>query len=164
MTDYAVPTFLKEIPDWLKFPELRFINRYDWIPVVFWASGSYFLGEWAWFSSLTGMSGMVTFIWGFIVPTILLYHGTFAVNSLTHLWGRNGLKLEMKVVIIPLLPYSHLEKVGTTTITFSGSAKQGFFKREIDLTYAGLRLLSFFGLVSELRPVPAWVKDKAMDK
>ena len=31
MTDYAVPTFLKEIPDWLKFPELRFINRYDWI-------------------------------------------------------------------------------------------------------------------------------------
>ena len=26
MTDYAVPTFLKEIPDWLKFAELRFLN------------------------------------------------------------------------------------------------------------------------------------------
>ena len=29
MTDYALPTFLKEIPDWVKFKELRFINRYD---------------------------------------------------------------------------------------------------------------------------------------
>jgi hypothetical protein len=53
MTDYAVPTFLKEIPDWLKFPELRFINRYDWIPVVIWAGCFYLLGEWAWFSTLT---------------------------------------------------------------------------------------------------------------
>ena len=35
------------------------------------------------------MNGMMTFIWGFfIVPTILLYHATFAVNSLTHLWGK----------------------------------------------------------------------------
>ena len=34
MTDYAVPTFLKEIPDWLKFRELRFLNRFDWIPVA----------------------------------------------------------------------------------------------------------------------------------
>ena len=31
MTDYAVPTFLKEIPDLLKFRELRFLNRFDWI-------------------------------------------------------------------------------------------------------------------------------------
>ena len=39
MTDYALPTFLKEIPDWVKFKELRFINRYDWIAVVFLALG-----------------------------------------------------------------------------------------------------------------------------
>jgi stearoyl-CoA desaturase (delta-9 desaturase) len=40
MTDYALPTFLKEIPDWAKFKELRFINRYDWIAVLFLALGS----------------------------------------------------------------------------------------------------------------------------
>ena len=39
-----VKTFIKEIPDLLKFPELRFINRYDWIPVVIWAVGFYLLG------------------------------------------------------------------------------------------------------------------------
>ena len=84
MTDYAVPTFQRN-SRLGEVSELRFINRHDWIPVVFWACGSYFLGEWAWFSSLTGMSGMVT-IWGFIVPTICFT--AFAVNSLTHLWGK----------------------------------------------------------------------------
>ena len=42
MTDYAVPTFLKEIPDWIKFKELRFLNRYDWIPVLLLGLGCYF--------------------------------------------------------------------------------------------------------------------------
>ena len=43
MTDYALPTFLKEIPDWVKFKELRFINRYDWIAVLFWPLVATFL-------------------------------------------------------------------------------------------------------------------------
>lgn len=164
MTDYAVPTFLKEIPDWLKFPELRFINRYDWIPVVIWAGGFYLLGEWAWFSTLTGMNGMMTFIWGFIVPTILLYHATFAVNSLTHLWGKKRFETgdeSRNNSLVALFTFG--EGWHNNHHFFPGSARQGFFKGEIDMTYIGLRILSIFGLVSELRPVPAWVKKKAKD-
>ena len=40
------------------------------------------------------------------------------------------------------------------------SARQGFFAWEIDLTYYLLKLLSLFGIVRDLRPVPAWVKEK----
>ena len=87
MTDYAVPTFKSEIRDWLKFRELNFLNRFDWIPVVLLASGCYFLGDSAWFQEWTGLSGITTLIWGFFVPTILLYHATFAVNSIAHLFG-----------------------------------------------------------------------------
>ena len=165
MTDYAVPTFLKEIPDWLKFPELRFINRYDWIPVVIWAAGCFFLGEWAWFNSLTGMTGMMTFIWGFVVPTILLYHGTFAVNSLTHLWGKKRFDTgddSRNNSLVALFTFG--EGWHNNHHFFPGSARQGFFKGEFDLTYIGLRFLSLLGLVSDLRPVPAWVKEKAMDQ
>ena len=165
MTDYAVPTFLKEIPDWLKFPELRFINRYDWIPVVIWATGCYLLGEWAWFNSLTGMTGMMTFIWGFIVPTILLYHGTFAVNSLTHLWGKKRFDTgddSRNNSLVALFTFG--EGWHNNHHFFPGSARQGFFKGEYDLTYIGLRILSLLGLVRDLRPVPAWVKEKAMDQ
>ena len=88
MTDYALPTFLKEIPDWVKFKELRLINRYDWIAVLFLALVCYFLGEWATFEAWTGMNGLSMLAWGFFLPTVLLYHATFSVNSLTHMFGK----------------------------------------------------------------------------
>lgn len=162
MTDYAVPTFLKEIPDWLKFPELRFINRFDWIPVLTLALGCYFLGEASWFQTLTGLTGMTTLIWGFLIPTIVLYHATFAVNSIAHLFGtrRYNTKDESKNNLWLAL-FTLGEGWHNNHHFFPGAARQGFFKGEIDLTYYALRLMSLFRLVSDLRPVPAWVKDKA---
>ena len=44
---------------------------------------------------------------------------------------------------------------------YPASARQGFRKREIDLTFYFLRFLSLFRLVSELKTVPAWVHEKA---
>ena len=34
---------------------------------------------------IVGWSGLV---WGFVVSTVLLYHGTFTINSLSHLFGK----------------------------------------------------------------------------
>lgn len=164
MTDYALPTFLKEIPDWLKYKELRFINRYDWIAVVFLALGCYLLGEWSAFEAWSGMNGMSMLAWGFFIPTILLYHATFSVNSLTHMFGKKKYETGDEsrnnwfVSIITLGEGWH-----NNHHYFPGSAKQGFSPCEFDPTYYVLRLFSFFGLVSNLRPVPAWVKDKARD-
>ena len=162
MTDYAVPTFKSEIRDWLKFKELIFLNRFDWIPVVLLASGCYFLGEFAWFQEWSGLSGTTTLIWGFFVPTILLYHATFAVNSIAHLYGsrrfetkdesRNNLWLALLTLGEGWHNNHHF---------YPASARQGFRKREIDLTFYTLKFLSFFGLVSELKTVPAWVHEKA---
>ena len=121
MTDYALPTFLKEIPDWVKYKELRFINRYDWIAVLFLAFGCYFLGEWSAFQAWTGMNGP-SVLQGFFLPTVLLYHATFSVNSLTHMFGKRNMILGTRVGIIGLYLSSLLERAGTTTITFSGAA------------------------------------------
>ena len=164
MTDFALPTFLKEIPDWLKFPELRFINRYDWIPFVMLGGACYALGEWSFFSTLTGMNGLMTLTWGFIIPTILLYHATFAVNSLTHIWGKQRFETgdeSRNNSLVALFTFG--EGWHNNHHYFPGSARQGFFKGEYDFTYYGLKLMSFFGLVHDLRPVPAWVKKKSID-
>ena len=162
MTDYAVPTLLKEIPDWVKFPELRFINRFDWIPVVMLGLGCYLLGTVEWFHTLTGLTGLTTFIWGFLIPTVFLYHATFAVNSITHLFGKKRFDTgdeSRNNAFIALITFG--EGWHNNHHFFPGSARQGFFNREFDITYYILKLLSLFGLVSDLRPVPAWVKDKA---
>ena len=162
MTDYAVPTFLKEIPDWLKFPELRFLNRYDWIPVVLLASGCYFLGEIAAFQSITGMNGRMFLIWGFIIPTIALYHATFAVNSINHLVGSKRFDTGDESRNNSFVAFITMgEGWHNNHHFFPGSAKQGFFPGEFDLTYQILRIFAFFGLVRNLRPVPDWVKKKA---
>ena len=162
MTDYALPTFLKEIPDWVKFKELRFINRYDWIAVLFLALGCYFLGEWATFETWTGMNGLSMLAWGFFLPTVLLYHATFSVNSLTHMFGKKKYETgdeSRNNWFVSIITFG--EGWHNNHHFFPGSARQGFSPWEIDPTYYGLRLLSFFGLVSNLRPVPAWVKEKA---
>ena len=162
MTDYAVPTLLKEIPDWLKFPELRFINRYDWIPVLVLGYGCYLLGSWDWFHSATGLNSLTTFIWGFLVPTVFLYHATFAVNSISHLFGKKRFDTgdeSRNNGLVALLTFG--EGWHNNHHFFPGSARQGFFRGEIDITYYFLKVMSCLGLVHDLRPVPAWVKKKA---
>jgi len=162
MTDYAVPTLLKEIPDWLKFPELRFINRFDWIPVLVLGYGCYLLGSWDWFHSATGLNSLTTFIWGFLVPTVCLYHATFAVNSISHLFGKKRFDTgdeSRNNGLVALLTFG--EGWHNNHHFFPGSARQGFFRGEIDITYYLLKVMSCLGLVHDLRPVPAWVKKKA---
>jgi len=162
MTDYAVPTLLKEIPDWLKFPELRFINRFDWIPVLVLGYGCYLLGSWDWFHSATGLNSLTTFIWGFLVPTVFLYHATFAVNSISHLFGKKRFDTgdeSRNNGLVALLTFG--EGWHNNHHFFPGSARQGFFRGEIDITYYLLKVMSCLGLVHDLRPVPAWVKKKA---
>jgi len=162
MTDYAVPTLLKEIPDWLKFPELRFINRFDWIPVLVLGYGCYLLGSWDWFHSVTGLNSLTTFIWGFLVPTVFLYHATFAVNSISHLFGKKRFDTgdeSRNNGLVALLTFG--EGWHNNHHFFPGSARQGFFRGEIDITYYLLKVMSCLGLVHDLRPVPAWVKKKA---
>ena len=94
-------------------------------------------------------------VWGFCISTVVLYHATFTVNSLAHSVGsrryatrdhsRNNWWLAVLTLGEGWLNNHH---------HFPGAARQGFFWWEIDITYYGLRLLSLFGLVRDLRAVP----------
>jgi stearoyl-CoA desaturase (Delta-9 desaturase) len=129
------------VRDWSRYPELRWLDRYHWIPGIALAILCWWLGGWG---------GLV---WGFFVSTVLLYHATFAVNSLCHRFGRrryataddsrnNGL-----VALLTLGEGWHNNHHHDP-----GSARQGFSWWEIDVTYSGLRLLSLAGVVWDLRP------------
>ena len=58
-----------------RYPELRWLDRYHWLPTVLFAAGILWLG------------GTGAFVWGYVVSTVLLYHCTFTINSLAHLFG-----------------------------------------------------------------------------
>ena len=79
---------IERVKDYARFPELRFLDRFDiLVPTLLGVSMFLFgvaLEKWA---PGLGTNGWQMLVWGFVVSTIALYHGTFTVNSLTHVFG-----------------------------------------------------------------------------
>ena len=149
----------KVVRDLIKFKELVLIDRFDWLPPVLLLLSLFVIGD---FLSLTsGMSGLNMVIWGFCVSTILVYHCTFAVNSIAHLWGtqRYNTKEESKNNFFVAL-FTFGEGWHNNHHHYPGSIRQGFYWWEVDLTYYALRFLSFFGIVYNLRTVSKAIRQK----
>ncbi len=149
-------TYYERVQDWCRFPELVFLNRFDWIVPLLYAVALYGLGVWLQLTQPNWhTNGFQLLIWGFFISTVLLFHGTCTINSLAHQFGsrrypttdtsRNNFWL----ALITLGEGWH-----NNHHQYQFTARQGFYWWEIDVTYYILKGMSWVGLVSELRPVP----------
>ena len=154
-------TQFERVKELAKFPELRFLDRFDIIvPIVF--GGLIFVfGEWLENAApVLNTDGWQLFVWGFVISTIALYHGTFTVNSLAHVWGkrryatRDNSRNNWLIAIITLGEGWH-----NNHHHYPGAAKQGFYWWEIDFTYYGLKLMAACGLIWNLRTVPIEIRE-----
>ncbi len=151
-----VKTRMELIQDFAKFPELVFINKHSWIAPVSLAFFTFGLGkgiEMIWPS--WGITGWQFLFWGFFVSTTVLYHLTFAINSFTHIFGSRRFKTaddSRNNWIFGVLALG--EGWHNNHHRFPQAARNGFYWWEIDTTYYVLKLMSFFGLVWNLQPVP----------
>jgi stearoyl-CoA desaturase (Delta-9 desaturase) len=163
LTPRAFRTDLARVRDLAAFPELRWLDRYDIAVPIALAAVLYSLG-WAlqrWAPGL-GTSGAQLLVWGFAISTVLLFHATVTINSLAHRYGSRRFDTgddSRNNVWLALLTFG--EGWHNNHHFFPGTARQGFRWWEIDLSWYGLRLLALFGLVRDLKPVPAWVLAKA---
>jgi len=133
-----------DIKDFVKFPELRWIERHDWVAPWTVALLSLYVGGW---------SGLV---FGFFFSTVVLWHATFAVNSLAHVMGRRRYATSdtsRNSVLVALLTLG--EGWHNNHHYFQASSRQGFFWWEFDVTYYVLKGLSWLGLVKDLKRPPA---------
>ncbi len=157
------PTDYTRIKDLAKFPELVWLNRHDFlIPVVLglviWAVGH--LLE-VYVPALHVTAGQL-FVWCFFVSTVVLMHGTFFINSLAHVFGRKRFKTgddsrnSLTLAVITLGEGWH-----NNHHRYQHSARQGFFWWELDISYYTLKVLSWLGIVWDLKPVPASVYAEA---
>lgn len=136
----GIETDFSNIPDLVRYPELRFLERHRWLPLIAYAVGCYALAGWA---------GVV---WGFVLSTVLVFHATMLINSLAHVWGarrystpddsRNNLLL----ALITLGEGWHNNHHHCMT-----SARQGFRWWELDPSYYVIRLLARLRLVWDVR-------------
>ena len=136
-------THYSRIGDLKRYPELRWLNRCHWVPPTSLGITIFLLGGWK------------ALIWGFFISTVLLWHGSFTVNSLGHIIGRqrystaDGSKNSLVLALLTLGEGWH-----NNHHRYQASVRQGFFWWEIDITYYILVFFSWLGLVWDLRQPP----------
>ena len=144
------------VRDFIKFPELRFLDRFDVIVPALLAAALYFLGEYlAIHMPALETSGLQLLVWGFVISTVALYHATFMINSLAHCFGSRRFNTRDNSRNNPLLALMTLgEGWHNNHHYYPGSARQGFYWWEIDITFYVLKVMNRLGLIWDLRPVP----------
>jgi len=152
------------IKDLYKYPELRFIDRFHVLPVLTLIVLLYAIGAGLniYFPSL-GTSGVQLVMWGFFVSTVLVYHVTFCVNSITHIVGRKRFLTNdesRNSWWVALLTFG--EGWHNNHHRWPFSARQGMYWWEFDLSYLILRILERCGLVWDLKVYPKKIYDEAL--
>jgi len=136
-TDYAA------VADLARFPELRFLDRHQYLPAAVLAVGTWLLAGW---------SGLVV---GFFWSTVALYHGTFMINSLAHVHGTqryitgDDSRNNWWLALITLGEGWH-----NNHHAYQRSTRQGFRWWEVDPTFYALKAFSWAGVVWELGAPP----------
>ena len=154
-------TQTERVKELAKFVELRLLDRFDVIVPILLALSIYLLGVWLddYYPNLN-TNGMQLLVWGFAISTVFLYHATFTVNSLAHIWGKRRYattdhsRNNLLIALITLGEGWH-----NNHHHYPGSARQGFYWWEVDLTYYGLKILAAFGLIWDLRTVPLAIRE-----
>jgi stearoyl-CoA desaturase (Delta-9 desaturase) len=142
-------TDLSRIKDFTKYPELRWLNRWWMLPPIALGAITFLAG------------GFFALVWAFAVAQVLCWHGTFTINSLSHLWGnrryatRDDSRNNLALALITMGEGWH-----NNHHHYQVSARQGFFWWEIDVTYYVLRGLAAVGLIWDLHGVPDHVRGK----
>jgi stearoyl-CoA desaturase (delta-9 desaturase) len=137
-------TDLEAVPDLTKYPELVWLDEHPYFPATVLGAACFALGGW---------SGLVV---GFVWSTVLLYHGTFFINSLAHVHGNqryvtgDDSRNNWWLAVITLGEGWH-----NNHHAYQRSTRQGFRWYEFDPTFYALTAFSWMRLVWELGTPPA---------
>ena len=144
--DYNDVTKYARIKDFARYPELVLLDKFWLVPPTMLGIACYLWG---------GLPGLLV---GFMFSTVLLWHGTFTINSLSHVWGRrtydttDDSRNNWVLAIITLGEGWH-----NNHHHYMNCTRQGFHWWQIDITYYVLKAMSWVGLVWDLKEPPAHI-------
>jgi stearoyl-CoA desaturase (delta-9 desaturase) len=157
------PTDYSTIKDLRKYPELVWLNRFDTVVPILFAIAIFGVGKLLeTYAPGLGTNGWQLLIWGFFISTTALFHGTSCINSMAHLMGKRRFDTKddsRNSFILSLICLG--EGWHNNHHRYQASTRNGFYWWEIDITYYGLRALSWTGLIWGLKPVPKSIMEEA---
>ena len=154
-------TDLSRVADLAHYPELRWLNRFDSalplaLAVLLYMAGSMLAQIWP----ESGTNGWQLLVWGYFISTVALLHATLLINSLAHRFGRrryathNDSRNNLLLALLTLGEGWH-----NNHHHYPGSARQGFYWWEIDISYYVLKLMATLGLIWDLKPITPTIRN-----
>jgi len=144
---------LSNMKDFTKYPELVLLDKFYTLPAIFLGAVIYYY---------LGASALV---WGYLVSLIFNYHGTFFINSLCHMIGTRRFKTSddsRNNLFLSLVTMG--EGWHNNHHFYQQSSRQGMYWWEIDMTYWVLKMMSYVGLVWDLKVHPQRAYDVAEEQ
>ena len=138
-----VKTDFARVGDLTRFPELRWLDRFELAPAMLTAAACWLVAGW---------SGVVV---GFLWSTVLVYHSTFCINSLAHVHGKQRYVTgddSRNNWLLALMTMG--EGWHNNHHAWQSSARQGFRWWEVDATFYILRGLAWTGVIWDLKMPP----------
>ena len=134
----------ESVADLMAYPELVWLNKHQYVvPAI--------LGFVVWL-----IAGWPGFVVGFLWSTVLCWHGTFFINSLAHVHGTqryltgDDSRNNWWLAILTCGEGWH-----NNHHAYQSSTRQGFRWYQVDFTYYVLKVISWTGLIWDLRDPPA---------
>jgi sn-1 stearoyl-lipid 9-desaturase len=136
----ATTEVLRYVPDLREDKFHRWISKYHWVPMVGLAALLYAVG------------GLPYVLWGICMKCVLGLHGTWLVNSATHMWGsrrfatKDDSKNSFWVAILTFGEGWHNNHHSNPT-----SARHGLAWYEVDFNYYGIAMLQLLGIAWDVK-------------
>ncbi len=139
----------KELKDFKDFPEIQWLDRWYMAGPVIAGIALFLIG------------GLPWLVWGLGISTVFLWHGTFTINSLSHVYGNQRYVTGDTSRNNWLLAFVTLgEGWHNNHHAYQGGAKAGFYPHEIDITYYLLKVMQLCGLITHMGRPPQRVLEQ----
>jgi stearoyl-CoA desaturase (delta-9 desaturase) len=151
-------TLARYVPDLAKDPVHVWLTKYHYVPMIVLGVILFAIGGWP------------ILLWGVILRTVVGLHATWAVNSITHMWGSRRFAtkdLSTNNFLVAILTFG--EGWHNNHHAHPVSARHGLTWYEIDLNWYGIWALKKLGLarhiykiqLDKLPPKPELTKNLA---
>jgi stearoyl-CoA desaturase (delta-9 desaturase) len=148
---YTEEEVLAVSSDLTRYPELMWLHRYFYVSALAAAAITYLIG------------GYTMFATGFCLSFVAVLHATSAVNYFCHRGGKRQYDTNDYSTNRPVLSFFILgEGWHNNHHFYPGSARSGFFWYELDLIFCVLKIMSWLGIIWDMKPVPETVKRAAI--
>ncbi len=148
----------KWVRDLARYPELRFLDKWYWTPpIVYWTCfgllGAW-LGQARGIGAGAGAGAML--VWGPVLGTVLAWHATFCINSVTHMWGRRRYDTGDDSRNVSWLSWINFgEGWHNNHHYYPHSANLGFHWWQVDPAYYVILLAEKLGLIWDVKKAPS---------